>query len=329
DNARARDESEGNSDDAWFRENQLDRETRTDGKDERYDERLNVTEPFILKVKHSEHVEGSDDTSPNQRNAKEKLQADRRTDHFGQIACCDCDFAKNPQSPHRRSRVMVAAGLREITSGSNTEFDAEMLEQDRHEIRNHDDHQQSVTNPGAPGEIGGPIAWVHVADRDQKAGTGKCEQLSPKRSGHRNHDAAMDFTQRNISDFSAPDPLACGQFRHWLSVPKICSRASGKRRPLEAAACSFVNEIIYAPAFFRISRLPQNRTGRVDQDSSDNNANVCTSKATAPASRARLAQMNSSMPARLHAGLHSAQGQSANEKQPGNVLAATARNGQE
>src|SRR4030095_3950897 len=86
DNARARDESEGNSDDAWFRENQLDRETRTDGKDERYDERLNVTDTFILKVKHSEHVEGSDDTSPNQRNAKEKLQADRRTDHFGQIA---------------------------------------------------------------------------------------------------------------------------------------------------------------------------------------------------------------------------------------------------
>ncbi len=67
--------------------------------------------------------------------------------------------------------------------------------------------------------------------------------------------------------------------------------------------------------------------GRVDRDFSGNSANVCTSKATVPASRARLAQMNSSMPAQFRAGLHSARGQSANEKQPGNVLAAMARNG--
>src|SRR5207245_11093802 len=92
-------------------------------------------------------------------------------------------------------------------------------------------------------------------------------------------------------------------------------------------ACSLINKIIFAPACFRISRSARNRTGKVDQDYSDNSANVCTSKATAPDSRARSAQMNPSRPARFRAGLHSAQGQSANEKQPGNVLAVMARNG--
>ena len=131
-----------------------------------------------------------------------------------EAAIIACDLAKNPQRPRRRPRVMIAAGLREITSSSDAELDAEMLQQNGHEIRDHDDHQQCVTKPGAAGEIGGPITGVHVADRDQKAGTGKGKQLSPKRSGHRNNDAAMDFRQRNVSGLSAPGPSGCGQFWH-------------------------------------------------------------------------------------------------------------------
>jgi hypothetical protein len=116
---------------------------------------------------------------------------------------------------------MIAAGLGKITSGSDAELDAEMLQQDRHEIRNHDDHQQGVAESCAAREIRGPIAWIHVADRDKETGTGKCEQLSPKRSGHRDDDAAMHFRQRNVSGLSAPGSLACGQFRHFLNFLKI------------------------------------------------------------------------------------------------------------
>src|SRR4029077_12758672 len=107
--------------------------------------------------------------------------------------------------------------------------------------------------------------------------------------------------------------------------------AKGFNAPLVGSiaigASSFVHDIIFAPAFLRTSRSARNRMGRVDRDFSGNSANVCTSKATVPASRVRLAQMNSNMPARFRARLHSARGQSANEKQPGNVLAAMARNG--
>ena len=90
---------------------------------------------------------------------------------------------------------MIAAGLGKITSGSDAELDAEMLQQDCHEIRNHDDHQQGVAESCAAREIRGPIARIHVADRDKEAGAGKCEQLSPKRRCRRNNDAAMNFGQ--------------------------------------------------------------------------------------------------------------------------------------
>ena len=90
---------------------------------------------------------------------------------------------------------MIAAGLGKITSGSDAELDAEMLQQDRHAIRNHDDHEQGVAESCAARKIRGPIARIHVADRDKEAGAGKCEQLSPKRRRRRNNDAAMNFGQ--------------------------------------------------------------------------------------------------------------------------------------
>ena len=123
---------------------------------------------------------------------------------------------------------MIATRLSEVAPGGDAELDAEVLEQDGHEIRNHDNHQQRVAESCAAGEIGRPIARIHVADRDKEAGTGKCEQLSPERSGHRNDDAAMDFRQRNVCGLSAPGSLACGQFRHFLSFLKIYSRPRKK-----------------------------------------------------------------------------------------------------
>ena len=124
---------------------------------------------------------------------------------------------------------MIAAGLGKITSGSDAELDAEMLEQDRHEIRDHDDHQQRVAESCAAREIRGPIARIHVADRDKETGTGKCEQLSPKRSGHRNDDAAMDFRQRNVSGLSAPGLVGLWSILALTQLPKNLLASSVKR----------------------------------------------------------------------------------------------------
>src|SRR5438045_2973143 len=48
---------------------------------------------------------------------------------------------------------MIAAGLGKTTSGNDAELDAHMLQQDRHEIRNHDYHQQGDADVAAAIEL--------------------------------------------------------------------------------------------------------------------------------------------------------------------------------
>src|SRR5581483_5176568 len=79
-----------------------------------------------------------------------------------------------------------------------------MLKQDRHQIGNHDDCQERVTKPGATGQVGSPIARVHVTDSHQKSRTSKCSQLSPKRGCAGNYDAAVDFRKRDLAGAPAP-----------------------------------------------------------------------------------------------------------------------------
>ncbi len=101
---------------------------------------------------------------------------------------------------------MIAAGLGEIAPGGDAELDAEMLEEDRHQVGDHDDGEQGVAKLRAPGEIGGPVAGVHVADGDEETGAGKGGQLAPERGGGRDDDAAVRFGERD--EAAAPAPAA-------------------------------------------------------------------------------------------------------------------------
>ena len=101
---------------------------------------------------------------------------------------------------------MIATRLRQIAAGRDAEFDAEMLQQDRHEIRNHHDREERVTELRAAGEIGRPVAGVHVSDRNEKTGAGEGSQFSPEGSARRDDDAAVDFGQRDLP--AAPTPGA-------------------------------------------------------------------------------------------------------------------------
>jgi hypothetical protein len=75
---------------------------------------------------------------------------------------------------------VITAGLRQIAAGGDPELDAQVLEQDRHQIGNHDDREQCVTKPGAPSQISSPIARVHVAHCDEKSRAGECRQFPPE-----------------------------------------------------------------------------------------------------------------------------------------------------
>jgi len=99
---------------------------------------------------------------------------------------------------------VIATSLGEIASGGDTELDAQVLQQDRHEVGKHHDKQQGVAKFRAAGQVGRPVARVHVPDGDQKTGSGEGEQLSPERRRYRDDDASMNFSEGNLPGRSAP-----------------------------------------------------------------------------------------------------------------------------
>jgi hypothetical protein len=154
--------------------------TTSDGGDKSDDNSLDITKAFSLQIQHQEHIGRGNDATPHQRNSEEKLQPDGRADNLRQIAGSDGEFAKNPEKPDCRCRVVIAAGLGKVAASDHPEFDAQMLEQDGHQIGDHDDSKKRVTEAGPASQIGGPVARIHVADRHEKSGAGESRQLAPK-----------------------------------------------------------------------------------------------------------------------------------------------------
>ena len=85
------------------------------------------------------------------------------------------------QSSHRtivdRPGVAVAARLGEVAPAGDAEARRQRLKQNRHQVGDHDDAEQRVAVSGAAGEVGCPIARVHVADGDEVAGSAKANIL--------------------------------------------------------------------------------------------------------------------------------------------------------
>ena len=171
------------------REKKSSEAKQRDRHDEHGRRSLRSAEAFILKEKNHHHIDRGDEAAPDQRDAEEQLEPDRGADDFGQIARGDGDLAEDPEENHGRLRIVIAAGLREVAAGRDAELHAEMLEQDRHQVRDQDDGEQRVAKLRAAGEIGGPVSRVHVADRDEKAGSGKGRELAPERGVSRDGDA--------------------------------------------------------------------------------------------------------------------------------------------
>ena len=93
---------------------------------------------------------------------------------------------------------MIATRLRQIAARGNAQLDGKMLEQDRHQVGNHDDRKQGIAELRATLQVRRPVAGVHVTDRHEKARTRKRQQFTPERRRDRHQDAAMYLRQRNL-----------------------------------------------------------------------------------------------------------------------------------
>ena len=79
----------------------------------------------------------------------------------------------------------------------------ERLQQHRHQVGDEDDAEQRVAEPRAAGEVGGPVARVHVADGDEIARAGERQRLPPTRALH--GDGAVRLGERR-RETRAPPP---------------------------------------------------------------------------------------------------------------------------
>ncbi len=174
--------------DRWRRSHDLDRKADRDDEQQRDDEGFEKTKALVHQKQQQEGVKRRQQRPADQGNAEQQFQCDRSPDHFGQIAGDDRRFAGQPQQQIDRPRIGGAAGLREIAVGNDAKPGCECLQQDRHQVGDQNDRQQRVAKPRTTGEVGRPVARVHVADRDQIAGTGKGQQPAQPvtAGGHRN-----------------------------------------------------------------------------------------------------------------------------------------------
>src|SRR5689334_11713041 len=109
---------------------------------------------------------------------------------------------------------MITAGLGEITSGHNAETRTERLQKNGHEIRKQNDAEKPISELRSAGEIGGPVAGIHVTDRDKITRTGKGQQFAPETALPCDSDRPIDLGQAGRLPFGAPAASSRSAFRH-------------------------------------------------------------------------------------------------------------------
>ena len=195
-----------------LRHPQLDRKTSGNAENQRQDDGLDVAKAAVLQIQHEKHVGRRQAHAPQQRNAEQQLQRNGRAEHFGEVAGGDRDLADDPEREGRSLGVGIAAGLREIASAGDAEPRRERLQQNRHEVRQHDDAEQRVAELCAARDVGRPVAGIHVADGHEVSRPCEGEHLSPGGPADRNRDGAVHFRQ------AAPVPhgIGCGSVGGFL-----------------------------------------------------------------------------------------------------------------
>ncbi len=171
----------------------LNPEADRDHHQQRDDEGLEETETAVHQDEQQERIERREQRAADQRDAEQELQRDRGADDLGEIAGDDRRLAGQPQQEVHRRRIGGAAGLREVAVGDDAEPCRQRLQQDRHQIREQDDGEQRVAELRPAGEVGRPIAGVHVADGDEIARADEGEHPAPPAARGRNGDRGVDL----------------------------------------------------------------------------------------------------------------------------------------
>ena len=246
---RGRDESPRHGAHVRLRDEQFEQEAPAHDRDERDHERLEHAEALVLQVQHDQHVDGGDRDAHGERDPKEQIEGDRGADHLGEVAGGDGDFAQHPEAKGDGRRIVIATGLREITTGHDTKLGGESLQEHRHQVRQQDHRQQGVAEARPTGEIGRPIARVHIPDGDQVTRSGERHHF-PEPGGAVHIDGAVHFGQRRRQ----PRPTPAGLLGGRRARAGVVVRRRGR-----VSICSSHIRNLGEPNFFTRRRPPTPR----------------------------------------------------------------------
>jgi hypothetical protein len=123
-----------------------------------------------------------------QRNAEQQVEADGCAHHLGNVGGDDGNFGEQPQHEGHRLGVSIAAGLRQITARADGQPRRQRLQDDRHDVGEQRHEQQRVAELRAAGDGGGPVARVHITDRDEEPRPHEGQRLAEYAAGARHTD---------------------------------------------------------------------------------------------------------------------------------------------
>lgn len=103
----------------------------------------------------------------------EQFKGNGGPNDFCHIGGNDGNLSEKVERPRDVLVVMRAAGLGQVESRDDAQFDTQMLQTNRHCIGDENDEKKRVAIPGTTLQIHRPVARVQVADGNQPARTNK------------------------------------------------------------------------------------------------------------------------------------------------------------
>src|SRR3984957_10299281 len=208
-NFSARDEPDDGFSPYWMGEKDFVGEAAGDGGDESDDEGLDDAKAAPLQGEDDQDIESSDSHAREQRQTEEQLESDGGAKHFRKVASGDGDFADDPKRDGSTTRVMLAASLSQVAPGGDAQLGRKRLQKHRHEVADENDAEKRIAKFRSSADVRSPVARIHVADRNEITGPGKCEHFANPRRGVGDGNGAMGLGQRG----QARQARRCGGWR--------------------------------------------------------------------------------------------------------------------
>ena len=189
------DEAAHDSAEARPDENDFNQITGPDDADQCDDDDFEKAEAPMLQVKDGQNVERRQAHSPGEGKPEKQVEGDGGADDLRQVASGNRDFAEDPKPYRCAPRIVGSARLGEVPLRHNAEPHGERLQEQRHQVRQHQDGDQTVGEARASRNVRRPVARVHVANRHDESRSRKYQQFSPETGADGNPDGAMHLRQ--------------------------------------------------------------------------------------------------------------------------------------